>query len=158
MDSEAKIYINRALNELSMAEVALSISNSMKLKEILQIDREITYYSAVISHAYYSIFYTAKAILLTKGIKTESPSIHKKTFDAFKKEFVETGILDVKLLEIYREIVVRADTLLEIFKDEKWKRGHFTYSTISEANLEPAEQSVKRAKIFIANIRNVLKA
>ena len=156
MDSEVKIYINRALNELSLAEVAFSISNSRKLKEILQIDEEKTYYSGVISHSYYCIFYTAKAILLTKGIKTEAPKIHKKTFDAFKNEFVETGILDVRLLEIYKEMVVRADALLEIFKDEKWKRGHFTYHTISEANREPAEQSIKRAKMFVTNIRNVL--
>ena len=93
-------------------------------------DEKATFYSAVISHAYYAIFFSAKAILLAKSIKTEMPDVRKKTYEEFKKYFVDTGILDVKLLEICRKMVVRADELLEIFKDEKWKRGHFTYQTI----------------------------
>ena len=111
----------------------------------------------MISHAYYAIFYATKAILLTKGITTSSPNIHKKTFENFKKEFVDTGILDVKLLEIYKKLVIRADSLLEIFKDEKWKRGNFTYNTIPQANKGPAEDSIQNAKIFVTNIIKVIQ-
>jgi len=49
------------------------------------------------------------------------------------------GILDVNLLTIYKKMMVRADQLLQIFKDEKWKRGHFTYETIPQANKDPAD-------------------
>lgn len=95
--------------------------------------------------------------MLTKGIKTSPPEIHKKTLDEFKINFVDTGILDFKLLEIYKKMVIRAYQLLEIFKDEKWKRGNFTYNTIPQSNREPAEDSLKNAKVFVSNISKVIK-
>ena len=61
------------------------------------------------------------------------------------------------LIEIYKKMIVRADELLEIFKDEKWKRGHFTYQTIPQANKEPAEDSLKNSKFFVSNIMKVIK-
>ena len=54
-------------------------------------------------------------------------------------------------------MVVKADELLEIFKEEKWKRGNFTYKTIPQANKEPAEDSLNNAKIFLSNISKVIK-
>ncbi len=117
----------------------------------------MTFYSSVISHSYYAIFYSAKAILLTKNIRTCAPEIHKKTFEEFKENFVDTGTLDMKLLEIYREMVIQADELLEIFKFEKWKRGNFTYNTIPQANKEPAENSLKNSKLFVSNIAKVIQ-
>ncbi|MBI3035385.1 hypothetical protein HYY71_03610 [Candidatus Woesearchaeota archaeon] len=111
----------------------------------------------MISHSYYSIFYSAKAILLTKGVKTSAPDVHKKTYEEFERVFVNSGILDMKLFEIYKKMVVRADALLQIFKDEKWKRGNFTYKTIPQANKEPADDSLKNAKIFVSHISKIIK-
>ena len=118
---------------------------------------DISFYSSVISHSYYAIFYAAKAILLTKDIVTKSPEVHKNTFEEFKKNFVDTNELDVSFLKIYQKMIVRADELLEIFKDEKWKRGHFTYQTIPQANKEPAEDSLKHSKFFVSNVMKVIK-
>ena len=157
MDSLVEIFLRRADNEIMAAKALKKLSEETSAKQDFELPSDITFYSSVISHAYYSIFYSAKAILLTKGIKTSSPEIHKRTFDEFKKKFVETGILDVKLLKIYKKIAVRADELLEIFKDEKWKRGHFTYATIPQTNKEPAEDSLKNATYFFSNIKEVVK-
>ncbi|MBS3139666.1 HEPN domain-containing protein [Candidatus Woesearchaeota archaeon] len=157
MDSTAKIYLQRALNEISAAKLLFAVSNDLKKKQEFQIDEETTFFSSVISHSYYGIFYGAKAILLTKGIKTEMPDVHKKTYEAFEEHFVKTGILDMELLKIYQKMIVRADGLLQIFRDEKWKRGHFTYQTIPQANKEPAEQSIQNAMTFIKNIRLLLE-
>jgi uncharacterized protein (UPF0332 family) len=157
MDLMIKNYINRSRNELVLADAINNISNKIDLKESLQIEDDMTFYSSVISHSYYAIFYSAKAILLTKGIKTQSPNIHKNTFNEFKENFVDNGILDVKLLEIYKKIVVRSDELLEVFKDEKWKRGNFTYNTIPQVNKEPAEDSLKNSKFFVSNIIKILE-
>lgn len=153
MDSMAKIFLERASNEIFVAESLKKLTENAQLKQDFELPSDITFYSSVISHSYYAIFYSAKAILLTKGIKTFPPEIHKKTLDAFKTHLVDTGILDAKLLEIYRKLVIRADTLLEIFKKEKGKRGGFTYETIPQANKGPAEDSLKNAKIFVANIQ-----
>ena len=112
---------------------------------------EDTYYSAVVSHAYYCIFYAAKAYILTKGIKTEAPEEHKKTFEEFDK-LVEKGIVDVELLKIYEKMLIKADVLLSIFELEKGKRGKFTYKTLPQANLEPAKESIENAQTFFKHI------
>ncbi len=157
MDLMIRIYLDRAGNEMFAAGALKRLSEEERAKRDFDIPPDMTFYSSVISHAYYAIFYAAKALLLAKGIRTSSPEIHKKTYEAFKKELVETGILDVKLLEIYREIAVRADALLEIFKEEKGKRGRFTYATISQANIIAAEDSLRNAKFFVANIGKVIE-
>ena len=157
MDLEINDFLKRANNEIILAEKIKIITEDADIKSTLNVPDDMTFYSSVISHSYYGIFYAAKALLLTKGIRTTSPEIHKKTFDAFKKEFVDTGMLDVSLLEIYKKAIIRADVLLEIFRDEKWKRGNFTYNTIPQANKEPAEDSLKNSKHFIANITKVIE-
>lgn len=149
MDTKADMYFKRAKTELESAEILDKVSKNQDTKQDLDISPESTYYSGVISHAYYSIFYSAKAMLCTKGIETEAPDVHKKTLDAFKKEFIDSGLLDANLLIIYKQMIVRAETLLEIFRVKKKKRGDFTYNTIPQANVEPAEESIKNAKEFI---------
>ena len=156
MDSQVEIFIKRANNELLAAESLKRLSEEIKFKDEFSIPQDATFYSSVISHSYYAIFYAAKAILLTKNIKTTSPNIHRITYDLFEKTFVKTGVLDKKLLQIYTDIVVKAGDLLEIFKDEKWKRGNFTYQVIAQANKTPADDSLKNAKLFIANISKVI--
>lgn len=113
--------------------------------------KEDTYYSAVISHAYYSIFYAAKAYLLLKGIKTQAPEEHRKTFEEFSK-LVDKGTVDIELLKIYQNMLIKADTLLQIFELEKGKRGKFTYRRIPQANQEPAQESIKNAQVFFNSI------
>ena len=157
MDSIAKIYLERADTELLLASKIITLTEDEEVKIMLRIPKDKTFYSSVITHAYYAIFYAAKGILLTKGIKTSSPEVHKNTFEMFKKELVDTGILDFQLLEIYKKMVIRADELLCIFKDEKWKRGHFTYKTIPQANKKPADDSLSNAKLFVSNINKVIK-
>ncbi len=157
MDSMVEIFLDRANNEITAAESLKKLSEDSKSKEEFRLPRKMTFYSSVISHSYYAIFFSAKAILLKKGIKTSSPEIHKKTFEEFKKNLVDTGILDVKLLEVYEKMSVRADGLLEIFRDERWKRGNFTYNTIPQANKEPSEDSLKNAKFFVSNIMKVME-
>ena len=72
-----------------------------KVKEVLNIPLNKTFFNDVISESYYAIFYSAKALLLTKGIKTDAPQVHKKTYEAFKEQFVDSGVIDAGLLEIY---------------------------------------------------------
>ena len=152
-----ELYLERANNEILAAESLKKLSEELEIKENFNLPKTITFYSSVISHSYYAIFYAAKSILLTKNIKTYPPEIHKKTYNKFDEVFVKTGILDVKLLKIYKKLVIRADVLLDIFKDEKWKRGNFTYTTIPQANKEPAEDSLKNAKIFVSNISKIIR-
>lgn len=141
-----RLYLERAENELRLAKAMFNISGDEKIKEVVEVNPDDTFYSAVISHCYYAIFYSAKTILLKEGIDTKAPSVHKKTYDRFKEIFVDTGKLDKGLAEMYEEAIIKADQLLDLFKEEKWKRAHFTYHTIAQANVKPAEESIKNAK------------
>ena len=149
---DSKLYIHRAENEIKLAEIIFTISEKTKIQtEIFNINDPETYYSAVIAHSYYSIFYGAKAYLTIKGINISAPEEHKKAFTEFKR-FVESGELDVELLKIYQEALVRAEYLLGIFKEEKKKRGEFTYRTMPQANKDPAKESIRHAKTFFKHI------
>ncbi len=155
MDSESRLFLDRATNELNLARIIVQLSMNKKLQaEMFNVSKADTYYSAAISHAYYCIFYSAKAYILTKRIKTRAPEEHKKVFEAFKG-LVEKGVIDVELLRIYKEMLVKAETLLGIFFEEKSKRGKFTYKRLAQANKEPAMESVERATTFFKHIFNL---
>jgi len=74
MDFNHKIYLERSENELHLALIIQKISDEKDLQVKIFGMKEDTYYSATISHAYYCIFYAAKAYLILKGIKTETPN------------------------------------------------------------------------------------
>ncbi len=155
MDSSVKLLLERAENELQLAKVIYTLTENRTIQsEVFHLDKIQTFYSSVISHSYYCIFYSAKAYLLSKGIKTEAPEVHKKTFNVFKK-LVIRGVVNKELLKIYEEVLIRAETLLGIFKTEKGKRGEFTYQKIAQANKEPANQSLENAKTFFSNIYRI---
>ena len=152
MDLDYKIYLERAENEINLSEIImeLSLNKDIQIKSF-SLKKIDTYFSSVISHAYYCIFYCAKAYLLTKGVKTEFPEEHKKTYEEFKK-FVEEGTIDVELLKLYKKTLIKAETILGIFKIEKKKRTEFTYQKLVQANIEPARESIENARTFFKNI------
>ena len=157
MDSEVKLLLDRANNELLAAKALKSISEEISIKRSISVPDPTTFYSAVISHSYYSIFYSARAALLSVGIIISAPFIHNKAYDKFKKAFVDSGKLDKHILEAYETMLIRAEDLLQIMKDEKSKRGKFTYKTYPQANKDPAEDSINNATLFFSHIRNMLE-
>ncbi len=156
MDSRVKIYLKRAEDEFLLAKNDMKISTEDEIKEILGISKEKTFFNSVISHAYYSIFYSAKAYLLLKGIKTNAPEEHKKTYEKFKRVAYSEKI-DNKLIEIYERETIKAENLIKIFFTEKRKRGFFTYNVKSEANIPYAEESLENARKFISSIKLIIE-
>ena len=92
MDSETELYMMRAEDEYLLSQKDLQVSIDDKIKELLGIPKNKTFFYSVISHAYYSIFYCAKAYLFTKGIKTSMPNEHKKTYKELKKFAKEDSV------------------------------------------------------------------
>lgn len=157
MDSKVKLYLERAENELVLANASFELSVKDDAKEILKVPKGSTFFNNVISQSYYSIFYCAKAYLVVRGIETKPPEEHKKTYEEFKK-IVLSKQLDKELLEIYEDAMIKANTLLKIFKKEKWKRGHFTYHINASANMPVAKKSLENAKKFVSNIMKILES
>jgi len=149
---DSKLYIERSENEIKLADIIFAISVEPHLQsDIFKIKDPETFYSAVIAHSYYSIFYGAKAYLQKKGITVKAPEEHKKAFEEFQR-LVEGGELDIELLRIYQEALVRAEQLLGIFRKERVKRSEFTYKTLPQANKDPASESLKNAKLFFKHM------
>ena len=157
MDLNYNLYLERANNEIKFADISLFVSNNKNIQiDVMKIEEPETYYSSVISHAYYCIFYSAKAFLYTKSIITTPPEEHKKTLEEFEK-LAASGQIDEELVRIYKDIVVKTEELLGIFAKEKSKRGKFTYRMLPQANLEPAKESLKNAEKFYKNINLMIK-
>lgn len=157
MDSLVKLYLERAENEVVLAEAVVSLSSEDDLKSKLKIEKNMTFYSAVISHSYYAIFYCARAYLLSKGIKVKSPREHQKTYNEFGK-LVKEGTVEKEFLELYKEVLIKADTLLDILKTERKKRGEFTYEKLPQANRQPALDSLGNAQKFFKHFYSLLSS
>ncbi|MBI4918494.1 hypothetical protein HY837_01080 [archaeon] len=127
-------------------------------------------YMWIISAAYYSMFYSATALLAHFGHRLKiDVGIHKMTYHALVYYF---HVLDKKiqkhLLESYKDVYADAEQLLqntetkaiellENFKFEQEKRKIFTYDMGAHAQENKAITSVKRAKEFYNNVDDILK-
>ena len=157
MDSRVNLWLDRASNELFAAQALHRISQDAALKKELVLPAPTTFYSSVIGHAYYAIFYAARAALLLQKVEVRPPDIHNKVYNQFRQAFFDTGKLDRHLLRAYTSAFVRAADLLNIIKIEKKKRGDFTYETAPQANKDPAEDSLTNANLFISHIRTFIQ-
>ena len=157
MEGLTELHLQRAENELVAAQVLFEVSRNASMQREFRLEKDFTFYSSVIGHAYYCIFNSAKAMLLTEGVRTYPPEVHRKTIEAFEKHLVDTGKLDVQLLHIYRRSIVQAEELLEIYSLEKEKRGEFTYQKLPQANMKPASDSLERASLFFRSISTILR-
>ena len=155
MDSIQRLYLEKAENELTLSEMLFRISMSEELKSVMKINKNQTFFSAVISHSYYCIFYCSKAYLLSKNLNPKSPAVHSKVYKEFRK-FVESGTLDRELLRIYDDARIKAEILLNILFKESEKRSQFTYEKLPQANQKPALNSLKNSQKFFKTIYNIL--
>lgn len=75
MNSESRLYLNRARRDLKAAESNLKLG----------------YYYIAVSRSYYAMFYAASALLASKGVVR---SKHSGVMSAFGEYFVKTGIIE----------------------------------------------------------------
>jgi len=82
----------------------------------------------VVNRAYYAVFYSSLAILLTKGLGT---SKHSGALALFDREFVKTQEVDKKWSKIYH-------TLFEL-------RATSDYAKLTEVSRAQAEKAIRDA-------------
>jgi len=157
MDLDINLSLERAKNELTLAQAMKLLSDNTNIKkDVFKIDENMTFYSGVIEHAYYCIFNSAKAYLVSKGAVLPEQGQHQAVYYKFRK-FVQQGTLSKELLEIYEEVKIKAEALLEILEKEEEKRTKYTYKTLSQANKEPAQQSINNAQFFYNHIKQFIE-
>ena len=146
----------KAVNDLSLAQGLLKISTDIKVKDALEYPNNTTFFDWVIVASYFSIFHATHALLGLKKIKITS-RLHYATLIVFGKHFIINSELAEELFLIFEDAESKAHELLEIFEEEKGKRGLFQYHRLSKNNLEPAQKSIDNATTFLDAIQEVLK-
>ncbi len=93
-----------------------------------------------VSRCYYAMFFTAEAVLLTKGLKASS---HKSVISLFGKHLIKTGIFK--------------KDLGKSLNDAYDMRLAGDYGTGSIVTDEEAESMLKTAKNFVDELKNYLE-
>jgi uncharacterized protein (UPF0332 family) len=93
-----------------------------------------------LSRAYYAMFYSAEALLLTKDLRF---SKHSGVIACFGKEFIKEGVFSEQLY----------DYLIKGFRE----RQKGDYDVVSMPSREDALEMMERARIFIVEVNNYLR-
>ncbi len=123
-----------------MKEVASLIERArryLKSSEMLLDDGD---YESSLSRAYYAMFYSVEAILLTKELSFSS---HKGVISAFGEHFIKTGIFQKDM----------GKELARAF--EKRQIGDYEYTFV--ISKEEAEEILIKSQDFVDNIVQYLK-
>ncbi len=105
-------------------------------KELLKLNR----YRAAVNRAYYAIFSTTNAVLLSKQIER---SKHSGVEAAFIQNFIKTGIFRIEFGKMFNYI--------------RKKREECDYSSKIKIDRETAEKIVEDAEKFTRRMKGYLK-
>ncbi len=142
-----KILLRNAEESLDMAEM----SNKNKISPMW-----------TIVCSYYSMFYVANCLLYVKGYKVGDKIAHKVTSDSLiylmrdklKKYFLEIYIESEEDAESFAQI--KSDLLLENLNFERKKRSTYQYETLENIKISKSHTSLKRAKEFLFELRELI--
>ncbi|VVB60919.1 Uncharacterised protein [uncultured archaeon] len=160
-----QFFLKNANDSLESAKLLFEASVNEKLKNTLGLS-SFNGFLWVINSSYYSMFYMARALLESEGVKIKTDlSVHAVTFDALVHYFYLTGKLEKRIIEEFAEAEIEASEILgkekakELIEDyfhEKRKRAAFTYESGAIAMQNKAQTSLERAKRFNEEIRKIL--
>jgi len=165
-----EFFLNNSKNSLDSAKLLFEISTKNNLKKRLGF-LDFNGFLWVINSSYYSMFYMARALLESQGIKIKTElSVHSTVFDALVYYFYLNGKLQMKLIEDFdeakeeaaeilgkEEAKEKAKELIEDYFYEKKKRGLFTYEMGAIAMENKARTTLERAKRFNEEIRKIIE-
>ena len=122
-----------------MDEINKLIIKAEKNIEIAEKLFEIGYFDVAISRIYYSFFYIAKALLLSKGFEFYK---HSAVISFFNKEFIKEKIFDYKYFQIFNE-------LFEL-------RQESDYGLDNEFEKKDVREYIEKAKEFLDEAKRYL--
>jgi len=158
-------FIKNSKDSLDSAKALFEISTNQKIRESMGFSG-FNGFLWVINSSYYSMFYMARALLESIGVKIKTDeSIHFHAFNALVYYFYSNGKLERHFIEDLQSAGEEASQILgkekakEVISDyssEKEKRAKFTYEMGEIAMKNKAETSLNRAKKFNEEIRKIL--
>ena len=117
-------YLARARQALSAGELALTHGD----------------YITTVNRAYYAVFYTANALLSTKGLER---SKHSGVIAAFRQHFIKTGLIEAEYSDIYGAVME--------------DRAEGDYNLEFDTDADQAERDMARARRFLARAEHALQ-
>ena len=161
-----------AEKSLRTANFIYELSTNDNVKQTLRVEKDFESYVWVIVTSYYSMFYSALALLAREGIRVGRQIVHKVTADALIHFFISNKRL-AKMFEDYEEakdttldligreelmkgLQKRADELIIAYELEMRKRVTFQYDIGEMAKRGYADTSLKRAREFFTEVRKIL--
>lgn len=161
----ADFFIKNAKDSLDSAKILFDMSVNEKNRILLGMP-DFNGFLWVINSGYYSMFYMARALLESIGVKIKSDeSIHFLVFNALIYYFYLNGKLEKHFIEDFEnaqeessEILgkEKAKEMISNYSSEKEKRAKFTYEIGEIAMKNKAETSLNRAKKFNEEVRKIL--
>lgn len=158
-------FQDNARRSFEAAQLLYNVSTQAALKKTVGFT-EFNGFLWVVNASYYSMFYTARALLESEGIKIKTDySVHILTFDALVTYFYATGKVEKQMLEEYQEANAeaqeslgreKAKAIMEDYMHEREKRSRFTYEMGEIVLQNKARTSLERAKRFNEMIRKML--
>ena len=158
-------FLKNAKDSLDSAKILLDLSLNEKTKNSLGMP-DFNGFLWVINSSYYSMFYMARTLLESIGVKIKTEeSMHFLVFNALVYYFYSTGKLERHFIEDFESAQEESAQILgkekarEIISDyssEREKRGKFTYETGEIAMKGKAETSLSRAKRCYEEARKIL--
>jgi len=117
-------YLARARQALSAGELTLTHAD----------------YITAVNRAYYAVFYTANALLSTKGLER---SKHSGVIAAFRQHFIKTGLIEAEYSDIYGAVME--------------DRAEGDYNLEFETDADQAERDMARAQRFLVRAERALQ-
>ncbi len=102
-------------------------------------------YDDAVSRAYYAVFHTISAVLMSRKLHFSS---HKETIGSFNKEFVKTGIFPKSYTRIMQKLFNERQT-------GDYDFGSYLGADIAEEDLTEVEKIIGACEKYLARIYNV---
>lgn len=167
-------FMSNSESSLRTASILQEISDQDHLKRTLKTGSDFEAYLWVIVSPYYSMFYSATALLAKQGVKATGQIVHKVTADALihyfatneklaslLEQYEEAQTVGMELVgreELMKRMQKKADELIISYEGERKKRSKFQYDIGVQAKRGYAQTSLDRAKTFVFETRKLLKS
>ncbi len=158
-------FIKNSRDSLDSAKVLFKLSIDKKKRDYLGMPN-FNGFLWVINSSYYSMFYMARALLESIGVKIKTDeSVHFLVFNALVYYFYSNGRLEKHFIEDFEKAQdessqilgkEKAKEIISNYSSEKEKRSKFTYEIGEIAMKAKAETSLDRARKFNEEIRKML--
>lgn len=145
--------------DLFSARIEHYFLTNKKIRKNVSLLEEYKNFRWVIVKSYYSMYHAVLALLAEIGIKTET---HYATLIAFELLFIKKArLVDERyfslLLEILDAIGIIPQKYLKIIKTTRRKRFTVQYDVTISIHKRDAEESLKMAEEFTAEMKKVFK-